>query len=142
MDSCRAANRCGLEPQISLKVLRDLPDEACHWELSTQQLCGLLVVSDLTESHSPWPVPVGFLDTSGCWCTLPAWCLPPCLDGVPHLLSVQPWYLCLPDLVASFRSDLASDGGPWLLPCQPLGLLSPSSDQFLGGLSSSTITNS
>ena len=47
-----------LEPEISLEVLGDLPDEALEGQLADQELGGLLVPPDLTEGHCAGPVPV------------------------------------------------------------------------------------
>merc|ERR1712186_77602 len=49
-----------LEPEISFEILGDLPDETLE-----EQLGGLLVSPDLTESHSAGPVSVGLLDSTG-----------------------------------------------------------------------------
>jgi len=55
-----------LEAQISLEVLGDLTDQALEWQLADQELGGLLVTTDLTESHCSGPVTMGLLDsTSG-----------------------------------------------------------------------------
>merc|ERR1712061_726884 len=55
-----------LEPEISFEVLGDLPDETLEGQLADEQLSGLLVSPDLTESNSAGPVSVGLLDsTSG-----------------------------------------------------------------------------
>jgi hypothetical protein len=54
-----------LEPQVSLEVLGDLTDKTLERQLADEQLGGLLVPSDLTESHCAGPVPVGLLDTPG-----------------------------------------------------------------------------
>ena len=54
-----------LEPQISLEVLGNFSHQTLEWQFSDEELSGLLVSSDLTESNSSWPVPVGLLDTSG-----------------------------------------------------------------------------
>ena len=55
----------GLEAQVGLEVLGDLTDETLEGELADEKLGGFLVPSDLTESNSSWPVPVGLLDSSG-----------------------------------------------------------------------------
>ena len=55
----------GLEPQIGLEVLSDLPDQPLEWQLADQELGGLLVTPDLTESHSTGTIPVGLLHASG-----------------------------------------------------------------------------
>ena len=55
----------GLEAQIGLEVLGDLTDQTLEWQLADEQLCGLLVTTDLTESDGSRPVTMGLLDTSG-----------------------------------------------------------------------------
>ena len=54
-----------LEAEVSLEVLGDLTDKTLEGELADEKLSGLLVSSDLTESNSSWPVPVGLLDSTG-----------------------------------------------------------------------------
>ena len=55
-----------LETQVSLEILGDLTDQALEGELADEQLSGLLVATDLTESHGSRLVAVGLLDaTSG-----------------------------------------------------------------------------
>jgi len=54
-----------LEPQVSLEVLGNLPDQALEGQLADEKLSGLLVPPDLTEGHCARPVPVGLLDTPG-----------------------------------------------------------------------------
>lgn len=71
-----------LEAEVRLEVLGDFTDETLEGELSDQELSGLLVTTDLTESDSSWEmlegetegaprrrltwlVSVGLLDTSG-----------------------------------------------------------------------------
>ena len=54
-----------LETQIGLEVLGDFPDETLEGKLANEQLGGLLVSPDLTESHSAGPVSVGLLDSTG-----------------------------------------------------------------------------
>merc|ERR1719250_115774 len=56
-----------LEPEISLEILSNLPHEALEWQLADQQLCRFLVPPDLSEGHSSWSVPVGFLNSSCGW---------------------------------------------------------------------------
>merc|ERR1719322_2029889 len=55
----------GLEPEVGLKVLGDLPHQALEGQLADEQLGGLLVPPDLTEGHGSRAVPVGLLDASG-----------------------------------------------------------------------------
>ena len=50
-----------LEPQVSLEVLGNLTDQTLEGQLADEELSGLLVSPDLTESHSSRPVPVGLL---------------------------------------------------------------------------------
>ena len=54
-----------LEPQVSLEVLGNLPDQTLERQLADEQLSGLLVPPDLTESNGSRPVPVGLLDSTG-----------------------------------------------------------------------------
>ena len=54
-----------LEAEIGLEVLGDLTDQALEGELADEQLGGLLVSPDLTESHCSGPVSVGLLDSAG-----------------------------------------------------------------------------
>uniref|UniRef100_A0A3P8V922 Adrenoceptor alpha 1B n=1 Tax=Cynoglossus semilaevis TaxID=244447 RepID=A0A3P8V922_CYNSE len=54
-----------LEAQVGLEVLGDLPDQALEGQLADQQLRGLLVATDLTQSHGAGPVPVGLLHAAG-----------------------------------------------------------------------------
>ena len=61
----QGGNSGALEAQICLEVLSDLTDKALEGELPDEELGRLLVASDLTQSHCPWPVAVGLLDTSG-----------------------------------------------------------------------------
>merc|ERR1719481_2318212 len=54
-----------LEPQVGLEVLGDLTDQTLEGQLADEELSGLLVAPDLTESHGTGPVPVGLLDSTG-----------------------------------------------------------------------------
>jgi len=54
-----------LEPQVSLEVLGDLPDQTLEGELANEELGGLLVPPDLPEGDCTGPVPVGLLDSAG-----------------------------------------------------------------------------
>ena len=58
-------NGGALEAKVSLEVLGNLTDKALEGQLADEELSGFLVSSDLTESNSSWPVPVGLLDSSG-----------------------------------------------------------------------------
>ena len=59
-----------LEAQVGLEVLGDLTDETLEGKLADEQLSGLLVASDLTESHGTRLVAVRLLDASGGWSAL------------------------------------------------------------------------
>ena len=61
----------GLEPEVGLEVLGNLPDETLEGELPDEELGGLLVPPDLTESDGARAVPVGLLDSTGGRCRLP-----------------------------------------------------------------------
>ena len=54
-----------LESQVSLVVLGNLSHKALERELADQELSGLLVSADLTESDSSRSVSVGFLHSAG-----------------------------------------------------------------------------
>merc|ERR1740123_2739218 len=54
-----------LEAEVGLEVLGDLPDQTLEGELADEQLGGLLVATDLTESDGAGPVAVGLLDSPG-----------------------------------------------------------------------------
>ena len=74
----------GLEAEVRLEVLGDLADEALEGELADEELGGLLVLADLTESDGTGPVAVGLLDAAGRGptCAPPWWraaCGGPCL---------------------------------------------------------------
>ena len=60
-----------LEPQVSLEVLGDLSHQTLEGQLADEELSGLLVSPDLTESHSSGPVSVGLLHSSSGWGRLP-----------------------------------------------------------------------
>ena len=55
----------GLEPQVSLEVLGDLPDEPLEGKLADEELSRLLVTPDLPEGDGTGPVPVGLLHSTG-----------------------------------------------------------------------------
>ena len=55
----------GLETEVSLEVLGDLTHQTLEGQLADEELGGLLVTTDLTESNGTGPVTVGLLDTSG-----------------------------------------------------------------------------
>ena len=56
-----SSNSRTLEPEVSLEILGNLTDQALEGELADEQLCGLLVSSDLTQGHGARSVPVGLL---------------------------------------------------------------------------------
>ena len=55
----------GLEPQVGLEVLGNLPDQTLEGQLADEELGGLLVTPDLTESDGAGPVTVGLLNSAG-----------------------------------------------------------------------------
>ena len=60
-----STNGSGLEPQVSLEILSDLPDQPLEGQLADEQLGGLLVTPDLTQRDCAGPVPMGLLHSSG-----------------------------------------------------------------------------
>ena len=56
-----------LEAEVSLEVLGDLTNKTLEWQLADEELSGLLVSSDLSESDGSWPVSVGLLNSSSGW---------------------------------------------------------------------------
>jgi len=60
-----SSNSGRLEPEIGFEILSDFPHQTLEGELPDQQLGGLLVSSDLPESHSSGPVSVRLLHSSG-----------------------------------------------------------------------------
>ena len=54
----------GLETQVGLEVLGNLPDQTLEGQLADEELSGLLVPPDLTEGHGTGAVPVELLDTT------------------------------------------------------------------------------
>merc|ERR1719471_816848 len=54
----------GLEPEVSLEVLGNLSHQTLEGQLADEELSGLLISSDLTESDGSWPVSVRLLDSS------------------------------------------------------------------------------
>lgn len=55
MPYLQSSNSCTLETQICLEVLGDFPDQTLERQLPDQQLSGLLVPTDLTQSDGSWP---------------------------------------------------------------------------------------
>ncbi|KMS94234.1 hypothetical protein BVRB_023460 [Beta vulgaris subsp. vulgaris] len=64
----------GLEAEVVLEVLCDLPDQPLEGQLSDQKVRGLLVPADLPKGHCAGPVAVRLLHASCGWCGL-AGCL-------------------------------------------------------------------
>jgi len=60
-----SSDSCRLESEISFEILSDFPHETLEGQLPDEQLGGLLVSSDLSESHSSGPVSVRLLHSSG-----------------------------------------------------------------------------
>ena len=67
----KSTNGSGLEPQVSLEVLSNLPDQPLEGQLADEQLGGLLVPPDLPEGNGTGPVTMGLLDSSRGWRRLP-----------------------------------------------------------------------
>ena len=63
----KSKNGRSLESQVSLELLGDFTDKSLEWELADQELSGLLVSSDLSESDGTWSVSVRLLDTPRRW---------------------------------------------------------------------------
>lgn len=59
-----------LEAEVGLEVLGDLTNKTLEGQLADEELGGLLVATDLTESDGTRLVAMGLLDTSGGWCRL------------------------------------------------------------------------
>ena len=57
----------GLESEVGLEVGGDFSNESLEWELSDEELGGLLVLSDHSEGNGSWSESVGLLDTAGGW---------------------------------------------------------------------------
>ncbi len=51
----QGSDGCALETQVGLEVLGDFSHQALEGQLADQQLSGLLVTTDLTQSHSTRP---------------------------------------------------------------------------------------
>jgi hypothetical protein len=58
--------RRSLETKIGLEVLSNLTDKTLEGQLADEEVCGLLVTTDLTKGHGSGTVTVGLLDSSGC----------------------------------------------------------------------------
>ena len=55
----------GLEPEVGLEVLGNLPDQTLEGQLADEELSGFLVTPDLPEGDGAGPVSVGLLDAAG-----------------------------------------------------------------------------
>ncbi len=51
----KCTNGCTLEPQISFEVLCDLPNQTLKRQLADEQLCWLLITTNLSQSNSSRP---------------------------------------------------------------------------------------
>uniref|UniRef100_A0A673G950 Core Histone H2A/H2B/H3 domain-containing protein n=1 Tax=Sinocyclocheilus rhinocerous TaxID=307959 RepID=A0A673G950_9TELE len=60
-----------LEAQVRLEILSDFSHQTLERQFADQQLGGLLIAADLSESHGPGPVTMGLLDAAGGWGALP-----------------------------------------------------------------------
>ena len=60
-----SADGRGLEAEIRLEVLGDLTNKTLEGQLADEELGGLLVATDLTESDGTRLVAVRLLDTTG-----------------------------------------------------------------------------
>ena len=60
---------CRLKTQVSLEVLGDFTNKSLERELADQELSGLLVTTDFSESNSSRTITMRFLDTSSGWCS-------------------------------------------------------------------------
>ncbi len=54
-----------LEAQVRLEVLSDFSHQTLERQLADQQLGGLLIATDLSQSHSAGPVAMRLLDAAG-----------------------------------------------------------------------------
>jgi len=66
-----STNGSRLEPEISFEILSNFSHKTLEGQLPDEELSGLLVSPDLTESDGSWPVSVGLLHSSGGWSRLP-----------------------------------------------------------------------
>ncbi|KAL3708179.1 hypothetical protein TMatcc_006162 [Talaromyces marneffei ATCC 18224] len=55
----------GLEAEVGLEVLSNFTDKTLERQLADQELGGLLVATNLTESDGTWLITMRLLDTSG-----------------------------------------------------------------------------
>ena len=72
-----------LEAELLLELMGDLPHESMEWDLSDEEIGGLLVLPDFSEGDDSWSISVRLLDTpcdwgalsSGLGCELLSWSL-------------------------------------------------------------------
>ena len=57
----------GLEPKVSLEVLGNFTDEPLEGKFTDEELCALLIPSNLPEGNSSRPVPMRLFDSSRGW---------------------------------------------------------------------------
>lgn len=57
----KSPDGCTLKPQVGFEILGDLPHQPLEWQLPDEKLGRLLVTTDLSQSHGPGPVAMGFL---------------------------------------------------------------------------------
>jgi hypothetical protein len=60
-----SANGRALEAEVGLEILGNLTDETLEWELADEELGGLLVTTNLTESDGTRLITMRLLDTTG-----------------------------------------------------------------------------
>jgi len=60
-----SADGRGLEAEVGLEVLSDFTNQALEGQLADEELGGLLVTTDLTESDGTRLIAMGLLDTTG-----------------------------------------------------------------------------
>jgi hypothetical protein len=63
----QSTNSGGLETQIGLEVLGNFTHQPLEWQFADQQFRGLLVTTDLSQSHSTWAIAMGLLDATSRW---------------------------------------------------------------------------
>lgn len=54
----------GLETKVRFEILSDFTNEPLKWQLADEEVCGLLVSPDFTESDRSRTVTMGLLDTA------------------------------------------------------------------------------
>ena len=74
-------NGGSLEAEVTLEILSDLTDKTLEGELADEQVGGLLVTTDLTESDGSGAVTVGFLTPPVAGADLRAALVASCLRG-------------------------------------------------------------